>query len=475
LLKQAILFTKYTFLLHGPFTAQCRICNMARFTAPIAVACLVLWTSDGSRNSMETEELDQPRMGPPLPRGRLFQAIPRFASRIATRAGASRVALARAARAVPVRNGGQMLGKMAQVGAIGGGIGVAASAGILDPVYASAQKLYPNLIKEVRNMNPLWDLALTQAETPESEEVSEEKEERRELPDYWNAAEVFEVGTDAFLFTGDFESDGQNSNMASAQREDGTNLVMKRPKYTADLWSDNLKKECYVARYLNSVGVGGVANCVAERTFSQEEVDKLQGRPSREKFNQNGGWHAIMLERVAGRSFMNTEISLGSRDKEKMAVRNMLKTAAEMLRSGVVNVDQYHNILFDGKTGDANFIDMEGASFLTEAPLKVARDAGEDLKSQEHLFVKQDKHGKHYRVQENPEDQVSSHKRGKMQAGRMMSYMFGLVPQHAFDEADQALSSRVKIGTEDWQIEIDAAIDQAWQDHKAWVKEKSRS
>lgn len=230
-----------------------------------------------------------------------------------------------------------------------------------------------------------------------------------------------------------------------------------------------------MARYLNSVGVGGVANCVAERTFSQEEVDKLQDGPSREKFNEEGGWHAIMLEKVQGTSFMNTAISLGSQDTEKMAVRNMLKTATEMLRAGVVNVDQYHNILFDRNTGDANFIDMEGAGFLTEAPLKVAKDAGEDLESQQHLFVKQEENGKIiYRVQKKPEDQIVSHEVGKRNAERMMRYIFGLVPQHAFDAADQALSSRVRIGTEDWQKDVDAAIDQAWQDHKAWVK-KSKS
>jgi len=206
-----------------------------------------------------------------------------------------------------------------------------------------------------------------------------------------------------------------------------------------------------------------VANCVAERTFSQEEVKALQstepwfGHRTPKDFN-NGEWHAIMMEKVNGRSFMSSELALGNSETEKKAVRNMLETASQMLKAGVVNVDQWHNILFDSKNGDANFIDMEGCHFLTRDPLQVANDAGEVFEAREHLFEPGG-----YRVKTSWSSQKElSPEAGQQQATKMMSHIFGLIPKHAFDEADMIMDSRVRSGS----AELDALIDKEWQQHK---------
>lgn len=123
--------------------------------------------------------------------------------------------------------------------------------------------------------------------------------------------------------------------------------------------------------------------------FIHEEPKSYQ-KPESERGHDNttNTWHVIIMETVRGRSFTHGILPLNSGpEKEKLAVTSMLTTAWGILHGGVVNADQWHNVLFP-EDGGANFIDFEGAGFLDNRPMLAAMAAhpSAPLRHKQQLF-----------------------------------------------------------------------------------------
>lgn len=325
----------------------------------------------------------------------------------------------------------------------------------------------------------------------EAEGTTSQSQNDVELPPPGNWAledGIFSIATERdqyiFKYTGDFESDGKQSDVAYVVREDGKKLIMKRPKYTQNHWDDNLHKECFVARYLNMVGASkSFANCMAERTFEPHEVAALKASQKRAQskveHGNNEKWHAILLEQVEGRSFMNTELSLskvGRQDSdthaaESKAVEQIITATGQMLKAGIVNVDQWHNILVNDE-GEVKFIDFDGASFLSKAPLQVflhKAAVGKDFKHETREMKASEGFGPvgKWEVTQNSPPKALSRDEAEQQVRKMITNIFGLVPPHAVAAAENTLKSREKLGNS-----LDDIVDQAWMKHKAAVKSR---
>lgn len=233
-----------------------------------------------------------------------------------------------------------------------------------------------------------------------------------------------------------------------------------------------------MARYLNLVGVSnGVANCIGERTFEPHEVAALKASQknmqNKAEYDNQGKWHAILLEGAEGKSFMNTELSLAKtgqgysdmhkREAETKAVEQIIRITGQMLEAGIVNADQWHNILVN-EEGEAKFIDMEGANFLTDVPLRrFLADVGNNFKHETReikLFGGSTFFGK-WQVKRNPPPEVLNKDEAERQVKQMVTNIFGLVPLHAVVAAENALRSRGRL-----RNSLDDIVDEAWAAHK---------
>lgn len=182
-----------------------------------------------------------------------------------------------------------------------------------------------------------------------------------------------------FEYFGEGWSQGRQS-IVSDVKSGGKSFIMKRPNYKGRLWDDNLQKECFLLNYLNNKGLQGIPKCVAECILIAEDVGAIIEQPvlpnkdpeferGRDESTNPPSWHAIIMELVPGSGLMQGHVNLNNETAEKRAIQNMLQTTWDMLMAGVLNGDQYHNILFTME-GQANFIDFEGASFISTVPLQ---------------------------------------------------------------------------------------------------------
>lgn len=178
--------------------------------------------------------------------------------------------------------------------------------------------------------------------------------EESERPGKPNFLEVAECGDARLERVGKELGCGADGCAWQVRLSDGNDAVLKVAK-EMESSQKSVDKDCRFAKKLEEAGVKRALKCLGQC--------------------ESGGNPAAILSPFVkdAEEFGPNEMMLGSDERHRHAMTEMLKTTWQMLAGGFVNGDQANNVLYDKATADPVFIDFGRARRITKPVSRIKK------------------------------------------------------------------------------------------------------